>query len=314
MSNILILGGGSVKGAFQIGALKKMIEDGFYPDKIYGISVGSLNGALLSYYHEYFRNHSSTISLKELWFEVINFAEMFWVTCIKSPSSIIIEDETLNVAINSLMNNFNGFTSQKPLKAKIEGLFFKTNDDTLTKSKIELKIGAVDIDTGIIHYVNKNHQYFKSFLLASSSIPLIMQSVKIHLNSSGIPANLTDGGVVDVVPTRIALEENTNKSDEFYIISCHPEKSQNSISNFNHKNILLFLERIIDIMNYEITQNDIELMKKSNRKYTTIRPNDHLPIQTTSFDKGDILNLIQLGYVNKIEVGKNRLKQNNKQI
>jgi predicted acylesterase/phospholipase RssA len=40
----LVLSGGSVKGAFQAGALKAVFETGYAPEIITGISVGSLNG------------------------------------------------------------------------------------------------------------------------------------------------------------------------------------------------------------------------------------------------------------------------------
>jgi NTE family protein len=43
----LVLSGGSVKGAFQAGAIKALIEKGYTFDKIYGISVGSLNGTFM---------------------------------------------------------------------------------------------------------------------------------------------------------------------------------------------------------------------------------------------------------------------------
>lgn len=303
MANILVLSGGSVKGAFQVGALKRMIENGFYPDKIYGISVGSLNGAMLSYYYEHFSKLSLKKDKQEIWQDTINFIENYWINNINSPSSIINKNALLDVAVNSLINQFDGLTTQKPLKDKIETLFFQNGDNKLKDSPIELKIGAVDINTGKIHYVSKEHQYFKSYLLASSAIPMIMQTISIHIDVSGVPAQFTDGGVVDVVPTRIALAENTNGTDNFYIISCHPNRTTNSIPKFNRKNILDFIERIIDIMNFEITQNDLELMINSNRNYTLVRPNDHLPILTENFNQDKIKNLIALGFGNDVLVG-----------
>jgi predicted acylesterase/phospholipase RssA len=43
----LVLGGGSLKGAFQAGAIQAILEAGFEPEAIYGISVGSLNAVFL---------------------------------------------------------------------------------------------------------------------------------------------------------------------------------------------------------------------------------------------------------------------------
>ena len=40
----LVLAGGSTRGAIQIGMLQVLAEHGFVPDRIYGSSVGAING------------------------------------------------------------------------------------------------------------------------------------------------------------------------------------------------------------------------------------------------------------------------------
>ena len=40
----LVLGGGGTRGAVQIGMLQVLTEHGFVPDRIYGSSVGAVNG------------------------------------------------------------------------------------------------------------------------------------------------------------------------------------------------------------------------------------------------------------------------------
>ena len=44
----LVLGGGSIKGAFQAGAVAEVLARGLEPGIITGISVGALNGAYLT--------------------------------------------------------------------------------------------------------------------------------------------------------------------------------------------------------------------------------------------------------------------------
>ena len=41
----LVLAGGSTRGAIQIGMLQVLAEHGFVPDRVYGASVGAINGA-----------------------------------------------------------------------------------------------------------------------------------------------------------------------------------------------------------------------------------------------------------------------------
>lgn len=46
----LVLAGGGAKGAYQVGALRYLAEQGFEPTVIAGTSIGALNGALLAAY------------------------------------------------------------------------------------------------------------------------------------------------------------------------------------------------------------------------------------------------------------------------
>src|SRR5438874_310046 len=49
MMRALVLGGGGVKGAYQVGALRKWLgEDGIDYDILWGISVGAINCAFLA--------------------------------------------------------------------------------------------------------------------------------------------------------------------------------------------------------------------------------------------------------------------------
>ena len=43
----LVLGGGSLKGAFQVGVIQAILEKGFEPEMVYGVSVGSLNASYM---------------------------------------------------------------------------------------------------------------------------------------------------------------------------------------------------------------------------------------------------------------------------
>jgi NTE family protein len=49
-SSALVLTGGGNRGAIQAGALLALFEQGFRPDLIIGVSVGAINGAMLSFY------------------------------------------------------------------------------------------------------------------------------------------------------------------------------------------------------------------------------------------------------------------------
>ena len=44
----IVLGGGGVFGATQVGMLRALLETGFVPDMVIGTSVGALNGAAIA--------------------------------------------------------------------------------------------------------------------------------------------------------------------------------------------------------------------------------------------------------------------------
>ena len=44
----IVMSGGGSKGAFQVGALKRLYEAGIRPQIVCGTSVGALNGAKLA--------------------------------------------------------------------------------------------------------------------------------------------------------------------------------------------------------------------------------------------------------------------------
>src|ERR1700744_2342201 len=48
MTKGLVLSGGSIKGAFQAGAIAQLFDDGYEPQGLFGISAGALNSAFLA--------------------------------------------------------------------------------------------------------------------------------------------------------------------------------------------------------------------------------------------------------------------------
>ena len=82
MKNALVLSGGSIRGAFQAGAIAHVLEKGFKPDGIYGTSVGSLNGGFLA-------ERAGRSKTKEpAWPAIGKELENFWLTNINSFKKI----------------------------------------------------------------------------------------------------------------------------------------------------------------------------------------------------------------------------------
>lgn len=64
----LVLTGGGAKGAYQVGALRYLAEQGFQPDMIAGTSIGALNGAIIASYPGQLR--AGVAKLEQIWHDL----------------------------------------------------------------------------------------------------------------------------------------------------------------------------------------------------------------------------------------------------
>lgn len=73
----LVLGSGAIKGEWEAGAIQLVMENGFQPDIVIGVSVGAINSAfLVSQYENDWEKAATTL---------VNF----WQENICSPKDVI---------------------------------------------------------------------------------------------------------------------------------------------------------------------------------------------------------------------------------
>ncbi len=288
MSKILVLAGGSVKGAFQAGVIRKVFENGFQPDAIYGISAGSLNAAyLVNQLGEQAVNGEPIDFIKagnDLW--------DFWETRITRPTNLYQPFNLFQLGYSALIKKFKGLVSMKPLQELIADVLNMRN---LHASPIGIKVGAVNIIDGGIKYVDPSVEDFFDYLMASSAVPILMPVVKIQQENL---RSFLDGGLRNVSPIKKAIEDGAT---EIVSISCHPEQIEGG--NFDSGDLLALVDRVMDIAVNEILNADLReaqlLCKERNSaiKITSYRPAQALQIDMQSFTKFDIRRLLELGYV-----------------
>lgn len=302
MSNILVLAGGSVKGAFQAGVIKALFEQGYHPDAIYGISAGSLNASFLV----------NQFGQQQITGEPINPIQAgldlwdFWETRITRPDCLSKPLGIWELGWSALTKKFRGLVSTKPLRNLVEDVLNMRN---LHASPIALKIGAVNIIDGGIHYVDPSYEYFYDYLMASSAVPILMPVVKINGENR---LSFLDGGLRDVAPLHKALlDGGTN----IVCICCHTEGIEGGA--FDTGDLLALVDRVMDIAVNEILNADIKETVLINNslpedgsvaisgphkgkkrvKITTIRPSQPINIDIQTFSKLDIRRLLEVGYV-----------------
>ncbi len=297
----LVLGGGSLKGAWQVGAIQAVFERGFSPEMIYGISAGALNASfLVSEAGKQYRKYGYTD-----WNSVNKKLISFWLKNITRPEDVGILKSYWSLGVDTMLSRFDGLLDVNPLHEKVKK--YVTQED-LQKSPVKIKVGAVNVHTGNMKYVSPFEDHFMDYLRASSSIPIVMPAVQIGNDNREI---YLDGGIREVVPIRKAIEDGAT---EIYAIATHPR--HRNMEPINHRSLLNLLERIKDISVNQLENNDIDWAESYNEnlmsvygftlnkkiKLTIIRPDQSVGIKLTSFNLDDIKNSIKSGYVKGDEV------------
>jgi NTE family protein len=283
MSKILVLTGGSVKGAFQAGVMKALMERGYQPDAVYGVSAGSLNAA-------YFVNQ---LGLQVISGEPISFKDAsqdlcdFWETRITSPESLSKPFNIFQLGLSALRKKFKGLVDTQPLRNLLTEVLSIRN---LHASPISLKIGAVNIIDGTMYYVDTSEEHFLDYLMASSAVPILMPVVKINGETR---RSFLDGGLRDVSPIKKAVDDGAN---HIVCISCHMESIEGG--HFDSGDLLALVDRVMDIAVNEILNADIKEVMISNTTIDiqSVRPPQPLTIDIQNFNKMDIRRMLELGY------------------
>ncbi len=298
MKTALVLSGGSIKGAFQAGAIKEVLEAGIEPSAIYGISVGSLNGGFLA---DRAGKAGGNIPAQINWPEIGRGLGDFWLEKVTSFSRIGKKRGKLTLLWQLITSKFNGLIDTK----KLRQLVYETmNGDDLRESPIIFKSGSVNIADGTLILADKSSSNFIEYIIASTAIPVVMPVSLI----SGQP--LVDGGVRDVAALSPAIDDG---AEEIICILCQPRNLSGTSVHIGK--LEEFAERIMDIIINETVNNDIEWAQYINKfcprdgtpvsggpldgyRYiplTVIRPVGPLDITLTDFSRDDIRRIYEDG-------------------
>jgi NTE family protein len=286
----LVLGGGSLKGAFQVGVVQAILESGFAPDMVYGISVGSLNATYLV--EEATRQHSQNQKID--WPLVSKSLIEFWIKNITHPTDIALEKSRFVSGFDALMSRFDGLLDPAPLHTLMRR---SVSLEMLRQSHLRLKVGAVDIITGDMVYATPENDDFIEYVLASSALPMLMPAIKLPNNRK---AAFLDGGLRVVAPLKAALHDGAT---DIMCVACHTEQME--AEPFNYRSFLKLIDRVKDINVNQLVNSEIawaenyvekENLKGNPLKLTVFRPSTPLKLDLLSFNSDDIARLIVQGF------------------
>ncbi|HEY4787837.1 MAG TPA: patatin-like phospholipase family protein [Bacteroidales bacterium] len=297
----LVLSGGSIKGAYEAGALKAVFETGFEPESIYGISVGNLNSTFIT--HEAAKQFIETGKVD--WMKVSDELWKFWSTEIDEPKKLVKQKCNLLLLLSLnwglIFKKFDSILDTTPLQNLIKK---RINPDVIKQAPVKLNIGTVNIYNGEIVYVDPKHKDFLDYVIASTAIP-IMMPVK---NIGGIP--YLDGGLRDVAPFGKAINDGAN---EIVCVCCQSEKLANQ--TYNYRDLVVLVDKVMDIVVTEIINNDLKMVNTINQlvgehpghngsrharyrhvESTLIRPDTEIFLDIQKFTQKDIIDLMNRGY------------------
>ncbi|WP_439555722.1 patatin-like phospholipase family protein [Dyadobacter sp.] len=284
----LVLGGGSMKGAFQVGVIQAVLENGFEPEMIYGISVGALNTTFLA------NEAGKQLSEKgEVNWQVAGRRLLeFWIKNITAPQDISMLRSRVMLGMNTLMSRFDGIVDPAPLHNLIRK---QVKSEYLANTPVKVKVGAVNVSSGEIRYVSTADPHYVDFVFASSSIPMLMPAVEIEQQL------YLDGGMREVAPIRQAIEDGAT---EIVLIACHSPLLYQP-EGINARNLITLIERVRDITVNQIVNSNIlwaesyvdrSILRGKQMKLTVIRPIAPLFLDLQRFTSDDISRLIVEGY------------------
>jgi NTE family protein len=216
----LVLAGGAIRGAYQLGVLKGIVGQRKNPyDVIVGVCVGALNGALVA--------QGELEKLDTLWLSL------------KGPRDLLGRRSLWRLLFRrSLYSN-----------ARLRRLIQEyLCPDKLRASSTELHIGATCLQTGRLVFFDKYYHDLEGALLASAALPPVFGPIELDGH------DYVDGAVISTVPIRKALDLG---STDLTVILTAPKGLEQSTQRYTKTKSIL--ERSVEIMVHSKEASDMEL-------------------------------------------------------
>jgi NTE family protein len=185
----LVLAGGGTRGAVQIGMLQVLTEHGFLPDRIYGSSVGAVNGVALAGDP----TREGVQRMTEIW-RGLTRETVYPQGRLHGPWLYLQQRDS--VFVNSGLR-----------KVIEEGIGFERLEDAV----IPVEVVATSLTDGRERWFTYGPAV--EAVLASSAVPAIFPPVEID------GERFIDGGVVNNVPLRRAIEGGASR---IVVLLCSP--------------------------------------------------------------------------------------------
>jgi NTE family protein len=172
----VVLGGGGVLGAVQVGMLRALVEAGVRPDLVLGTSVGAINGAVLAAVPA----DEAADRLETLW---------------RSPEAAEVFAAGTVARLRELARSRTAAHSADPLR---RALTAQLGDRRIEDLPVPFRCCAACIEDAAEHWFDRGPAV--AAVLASAAVPGLLPPVEVD------GRHYLDGGLVDSIPLGRAVE------------------------------------------------------------------------------------------------------------
>lgn len=290
----LVLSGGSIKGAYQAGAIHAVVAAGFHPDVVLGISTGALSAAFLVNAIGASPDGAATA---ERWRAAAESFVDFYAERVRGPRTLVRRKCWLRIGWDLLWNRYDGLLDTRPLRRLIGR---ELSVESLRRARVGLRVGAVNMGTGRIEYADAGAPDILDRVYASTATPILMPLVRVG------GADYYDGGVRDVVPVGNAINLGAR---EIVCVVCQARTL--APAAFRRGHLVAMASRLMDIVTDELVRNDLRTVERINAelrarpggaggRYAEVRwrlvePDREIDVELERFTRADIARMIDLG-------------------
>ena len=234
----LALEGGGAKGAFHMGAVKALLEEGYTFDGVVGTSIGAINGAVIA---------QGDFELGYNWWTMLNTSLLFDIDekFLEKFNNLELDRDAFSYAYTKIKKIWeNKGLDTKKIRKMLEGII---DEKKLRKSKMEF--GLVTVEYPSLKPVRMftpdiPEGALISYIMASASFPLFK-------NEEFEGVRYLDGGFFDNCPIGLLSEKNYDeifavrtlgfgisqklKESNSKIITINPSKPLGPMLRFDNK-------------------------------------------------------------------------------
>lgn len=299
----LVLGGGSIKGCYQAGAISALLASprSYQPGFVSGISVGALNGAFLVDR----AGRAWKSGRAPDWPAIGTELAQFWRENVRSFSDLGKKRGWLSLLWDIGTDQFDGLTSMDALETLVRREIDAENLRIADAQGLRFEAGTVNLRDGAYLAAEPSNPRVLELILASAASPIVMPARRID---SGV---WLDGGVRNVTPLKSAIDAGANT------IVCVVCQQHGLLPDpaFEPGRLMPLADQISEVVEQTILDGDLLVAAKKNRLVAefgntevvatkrwreldirVIRPSAPLEIDLEDFTSADIERGIAQGF------------------